>query len=409
MQMRTRTLSLSLAAALLIASTPGRADVVTDWNATALAAAAPLAPYPEGRVMSIAHGAMFDAANAIARSYKSYLVQPDAPAGASIDAAVAGAAHDALVGLLPGSKAMLDAALAASLAKVGDAAARDSGLAIGRQVAERYLADRANDGSNVKPDFTPGATPGQWRPTSPGNTPFGAIIWADVKPWAVKPSEVPAPGPLSIDSPAYQRDLDEVRRLGGRNSTERTADQTAAALFTMVKGGPLWSAAAKAAIAAKGGGSVIDNARAFALMHFAQLDAFIAGVSIKRQYALWRPITAIRSAATNADPTWEPLLETPPHPDYVSTHCVNGGAIAEVLRRVLKTDGAPFTAWTGHAGGGFWRSFANFSAVETEIANGRVWAGIHTRTADEHGAQVGHRIGELIVQRVATQVNTASN
>ena len=98
----------------------------------------------------------------------------------------------------------------------------------------------------------------------------------------------------------------------------------------------------------------------------------------------------------NADPNWLPLLNTPDHPDYVSGHCTTSGASAETLRLVLGNDGVPFTATVA---GGMSRSYQNLTQAEKEIGDARVWAGIHTRTADEHGGIVGRKIADLVVQR----------
>jgi hypothetical protein len=217
---------------------------------------------------------------------------------------------------------------------------------------------------------------------------------------------VAAPGPLPLDSAQYAKEIDEVRRIGARDSKERTADQTAAAIFSLIKPSELWSSAARAAAAAQGT-STIENARIFALMSMAQMDATIAGWAIKKQYPLWRPITAIREAAVNPDPNWEPLLITPSHPDYVSGHCINSGAAARALTLLFGNDGVKFSATFG-GGFGLTRSFTGFAAAEKEIGDARVWAGIHTRTADYHGGMVGHEIAELTVQRVMRPLSDAS-
>jgi hypothetical protein len=134
-------------------------------------------------------------------------------------------------------------------------------------------------------------------------------------------------------------------------------------------------------------------------MNVAAADATITGWAIKRQHLLWRPVAAIRQSAKDADPIWESLLNTPPHPDYVSGHCINSGAQAQVLRTAFSGEGVPFTAIYGSAGSGMTRSFSGFTQAEKEIGNARVWAGIHTRTADEHGETVGHKVAELVMQR----------
>ena len=407
MKMLPRLGLFLLPACLNLTLSIARADVVTDWNVTVLAATDAATPQVENRVLAMAHVAMFDAANAITRSHVAFVSQPTAAPASSIDAAVATAAHDVMVALVPAQKPLLDAALAATLAKVSDATAREGGIGVGRQAAEQTLKLRSGDGADAKPNYVPEAGSGKWQPTAPHNLPFTTVMWADVKPWVLRsPDEVPAPGPLAFDSATYQRDIDEVRRMGARHSKERTADQTAAAIFSSIKPAVLWSAAARTAVAARGG-SVVENARLFALMHIAASDATIAGWSIKRQYAVWRPISAIRQAPKDGDPSWEPLLNTPPHPDYVSGHCIVSGATAEVLRRLLNGDGVPFTATYGSPGTGLTRSFTTVTQVEKEIGDARVWAGIHTRTADDHGAIVGHKIGQLVVQRAMRPLGAA--
>jgi len=247
----------------------------------------------------------------------------------------------------------------------------------------------------------------QWRPTPPANAAFGSVFWAQVRPFVLSsPLEVPAPGPLAIDSVQYAKEIDEVRRLGARDSKERSADQTSAAIFSLIKGTELWSAAARAAAAAKRT-SPIENARIFALMSLATMDATIAGWAIKKQHPLWRPITAIREARANADPNWEPLLVTPPHPDYVSGHCITSGASSRVLAMLFGNDGVRFSATYG-GGFGLTRSYSGFTHAEKEIEDARVWAGIHTRSADVDGGIVGHKIAELVVQRAMTPLAVKS-
>lgn len=388
-----------LAAAALAPS--ARADVVTDWNMTALEASAADSAQASWRALAITHGAIFDALNSIAPTYKPFLLKVPAPPGTSPSAAAAAAAHGVLSALYPAQRARLDSALKTSLANVPEGAGRDDGIALGRQMAERYVAARANDGADRKVDFTPGTSPGQWRPTPPANSPFTSVVWSQVTPFVLSsPLEVPAPGPLAIDSAQYAKEIDEVRRLGASDSRERSADQTSAAIFSLIKGTELWSAAARATAAAKGT-STIDNARIFALMSMATMDATIAGWAIKKQHPLWRPITAIREARDNADPTWEPLLITPSHPDYVSGHCITAGASSRALALLFGNDGAKFSATYGGVFG-LKRTYSGFAQAEREIENARVWAGIHTRSADVDGGIVGHKIAELAVQRAMT-------
>lgn len=397
------TVPVCVLAALLVPALQARADVVTDWNVTALSLTISSPPQIEMRTLALTHVAMFDAVNAVTRTHQAYMTPaPTAPAGASAEAAAAAAAHGVLMSIYPQQKAALDAALQASLAKVPDGGAKTDGSTLGRQVAEQCIAMRSGDGWNGRVAYTPSTAPGSWQPAPPSMAPFGSVFWAEVKPFFLKSaSEVPVPGPLAVGSPQYLKELDEVRRLGRWNSTERTADQTASAISTLLNGGQMWNAAARAAAAAKGT-TMPENARIFAVINMAAVDAVIAGWDVKRKMGTWRPLTAIRTAAINPDPTWEPLINTPPHPDYVSGHSVTSGAWARSLQLLFGNDGVPFTATA--FGGALTRRFTSFSQASTEIENARIWAGIHTRTADEHGTALGRQVAELAVQRAMKKV-----
>jgi hypothetical protein len=210
-------------------------------------------------------------------------------------------------------------------------------------------------------------------------------------------TELSVKGPPALESAQFAADIDEVRRLGGRNSTERTADQTAAAIFWEINTPVPWNAAARAAAAAKGT-SLIENARIFALMNIAGADALIASWAIKQQYGFWRPVTAIRAAAANPNPHWEPLLKTPAHPEYVSAHCAYAGAAARVLRRLFGDDGVKIGV-TSRRSREITRSYSGFPQIVKEVEDARIWGGIHFRTSDEHGTALGHQIADLAVQR----------
>ncbi|HEU5294590.1 MAG TPA: vanadium-dependent haloperoxidase [Burkholderiaceae bacterium] len=396
---------VSVLATLLLPVLQARADVITDWNVTALSLTQSGPPQIEMRTLALTHVAMFDAVNAVTRTHQAYMSPaPTAPAGASAEAAAAAAAHGVLMSIYPLQKPALDAALQASLAKLPDGDAKTGGSTLGRQVAEQCIAMRSGDGSNARVAYTPATTgPGSWQPAPPSMGPFVSVFWADVKPFFLKSStEVTAPGPLAVDSAQYAKELDEVRRLGRRDSTERTAEQTAAAIFTLNNGGQIWNAAARAAAAAKGT-TMPENARIFAVINMAALDAVITGWEVKRKMGTWRPVTAIRAATSNPDPKWEPLINTPSHPDYVSGHSITSGAWSRSLQLLFGNDGVPFTA-TGF-GGAMTRQFTSFSQASTEIENARIWAGIHTRSADEHATALGRRVGEIAVQRAMKRID----
>src|SRR5262249_5287796 len=146
-----------------------RPDMVLRWNELLLQTVrADGTPPPlAARNMALVHIAIYDAVNAIERTYRPYRVSVVPVPGASPQAAAAAAAHGVLVRLSPRQKTALDAALAAALAEVSDRAARDAGANVGRFVAGQILAWRIADGTERQDTHLPGEGPGVWRPTPP--------------------------------------------------------------------------------------------------------------------------------------------------------------------------------------------------------------------------------------------------
>jgi hypothetical protein len=142
-----------------------------------------------------------------------------------------------------------------------------------------------------------------------------------------------------------------------------------------------------------------ESARLLALVNAVIADGYVAGADTRYLYDLWRPVTAIREAdtdgneATLPEPAWESLLNTPPLPDYPSTHSVAGGAAAMVLARFFGSDAVAFTMTSGVPFAGITRSFASFSQAAQENADSRVYAGVHFRTACQDGILQGQQIG----------------
>lgn len=374
-----------------------RADAVMDWNATA--AALPIAVPPvHARVMATMHGAVHDAINAIEPRHEMYRFQVEAPAGASKDAAVASAAHAVLTALMPSQKTALDAALAESLANISDERSKADGIVVGRTAAERMLAWRAKDNFDAKAENKPGNGVGVWQPTPPGFA-LGALRQlGGVTPFTLKSiDQFTAKARPALTSREFARDLDEIKRLGGRHSTERTADQTAVALFWSGNEIPQLNAIARAASQA-GKLSMHENARLFALTHMAAADALIVSFRIKYLENAWRPITAIRAGygGVAPDPNWDSLLITPPHPDYPSAHCIATGAVAQVLRDLLGSDEVKFS-YVFPPGLGMMRSYTSLAQIEKEMEDARVFAGIHFRSTNEHSTELGRKVGAFAV------------
>jgi hypothetical protein len=380
------------------------ADVVTDWNIIALnATAAPPNSILQSRVLAVVHGAIYDTVRAVDRKGDTYAVDATAAPGASVDAAVATTAHAVLVRLAPMQRPMLDAALNGTLAKIADGQDKTDGISIGAQIAEKLLALRQADGADAKVAFTPKPGPGLYQLTPPHNLPAILPHWGNVTPFVLRSrSGLEFKGPPTIASSAFARDFEEVKSIGARNSATRTADQTAAAIFWTVQTAVPWHAAARAASITKQL-SITENARLFALLSMATADSQIIAFDEKYKRPFWRPITAIRAAidldipGLKGDPDWEPLTVTPPQPDYPSAHCIFSGAAEAVLRAFFGSDEVNVSV-TAPGPFGVTRTYRKFSEMTQEVENARVWSGIHFRTADRDGVEVGRKIGEIVMR-----------
>jgi hypothetical protein len=380
------------------------ADEVTRWNeiATKATVAANTNPLAESCIFAILHIAIHDSVNAVEPHYEPY--QPrtfQAPAGASVEAAIAGAAHDTLVALLPESKASFDAALEETLGTVADDSRKASGLEVGRAAAAAILAARKNDGQNATVEYTPGTKTGEYRPTPPDFKPAALVQWGSVTPFALKSSaQFRCPEPPAVDSPRALADLEEVKLIGGSKSLTRTAEQSEIARYWYESSPQGWNRIAREVLAARQF-DPWENARLFALLNLALADGYIAGFESKYYYNYWRPVTAIRE---RGDTEWLSYLWTPPVPDYPSNHTVEGAAAATVMARFFNTDLISFSMTSGAPYPGITRKFWSLSQAARENGASRVLCGIHFSAAVNAGYTQGERIGEWVSEHALRPV-----
>jgi hypothetical protein len=399
--MRATAGGILTAALLLGAGARARGDVITDWNDTAVAAgyAARQIPPLHNRNVAMVNVAMFDAVNSIDRRYAPFLVQLSAPAGAARDAAAAAAAHFVLVRLYPDQAPQLDAILRSALAALPEGSGTAEGVRLGERVAAAVLDQRQSDVSDAPSAYRPFTTAGTYVPTV---FPVGTS-WGSVKPWALKAgSQFRPPAPYALTSAQWAKDYNEVKRMGGRGKSERSADQTEIASFWDLTGPGTYMPVVRQIVAAKRL-DLLDGARIFALSSVVAADAMIAILDAKYTYNFWRPVTAIRNGdldgndATERDATWEPFITTPMHPEYPCAHCITQSAVATVLESVAGDGPNAFTL-TSTTAPGVTRRFARLSDYVAEVVNARVYDGVHFRTSGEVGAAMGRRIGEYTVR-----------
>jgi hypothetical protein len=389
-----------LALVSLAGAAAARADVVTDANAKAaeIASRHPATPIAV-RTMAIVQVSVFEAANTITGRYPPYRTKLTPTLGASVDAAVAAATRGALLKLVPTQQAAIDADYQAALQKVPDGPARQQGVAVGEQAAAAVVAMCADDGV-VAPDvYRPHATPGTYVPTMLPAVPH----WGKRRPWVMTRGDQFRPGPPpSLTSDTWTRDYNEIKAVGGKNSTQRTAEQTAIAKF--------WEATAPAvywpvarSVATAPGRDVTDNARLLALAAMAMDDALIAVFDAKYTYNFWRPVTAIRNGhdgndATTREPGWTPFIDTPMHPEYPCAHCIVSSSLGAVLAAEIGTGPAPKLSSASWTAGGAVRTWATVDDFTREVALARIYDGVHYRNSTEVGSAMGKKIGELAVK-----------
>jgi membrane-associated phospholipid phosphatase len=328
-------------------------------------------------------------------------------AGTSAEAAAAGAAYQMLVWLYPRQKQAYDRALADSLAAVPRGEARDAGLDLGRLVAGKIIELRHADGAaSAKAPYNPAPGPGVWERTPPGRQEALYPVWGHVTPFCIKPgTQYRPPGPPRLDSAAYTAAYREVKALGGKNSTQRTADQTQIAVFWADNAGTAtppghWNEIART-VARQRSLTLAENARLFALLNMTLSDAGVLCWVLKFTYGFWRPVTAIHRAEedgnpeTEPDPAWEPLIETPPFPSYTSGHSTFSGSAASLLANYFGTDGIPF-ATTSDGLPGVTRSFKGFWAAADEAGMSRIYGGIHWQFDNIDGLLTGKALGTYV-------------
>jgi PAP2 superfamily len=411
-----------------------------------------LGPGRASRAMAIVHIAIFDAVNSIAHTHHGFTGIPDVLTTASMDAAIAMAAHDTLVALYPSQRVHCDELLLADLAAIPDSHEKKLGVETGQRAASAILELTAQDGSQylepvVGVGYFPSQKPGRWRPDPVSGIQMAlGAYWGKVKPLAIASAKAHrVPPPPSLQSEAYARAFNEVKTLGGDGITTptlRTNDQTIAGIYWAYDGTPSLCAPPRlynqitVALADQMGVGTVELARLLALVNVAMSDAGIASWESKYFWDFWRPITGIREAdpgtgptgrgdnnpQTQGDPAFTPLgapasnLDgpdfTPPFPAYPSGHATFGGAVFQMLRHYFGTDAIAFTFVSDELNGitrdrnGVLRplvprSFATLAQAEEENGQSRIYLGIHWEFDKTAGIAQGRAIADEVFRKAA--------
>ena len=409
-----------------IGAAPGKtlAGIVIDWNNTAsdtlLANVDKQNPGMASRTMAMMNLAIHDGMQIVKQGGTTFYDYGNGHVSsghaASGSAAAIQAAYVVLSSIYPDQHAVLNTQRTTSLAQLANGAEKTAGIALGNTVGQSIVQRRSSDGYDSMKQFVPNPQVGHWRPDplNPGQEAWGPD-WGNVRTFALESNRQYMPAPMpDLTSQAYADAFNEVKDLGAKNSTMRTAEQTEIANFwaydRVGMGTPmrLYNQALRT-IATQQGNTVEQNAELFAKTAVAMADAGIVAWNAKFEYDLWRPVSGIREAdmdgnpLTVADPNWEPLGApggtennfTPPFPTYISGHATFGGALFESIKEFYGTDNITFQLSSDELGG-LTRSFSSLSDAMKENGRSRVYLGIHWNYDDTLGQITGQQIAQHI-------------
>ncbi|NNF02835.1 MAG: vanadium-dependent haloperoxidase [Rhodothermales bacterium] len=373
------------------------------------------------RTAAMAHLAMHDALSSIEGRYAAYLFSEDATDADPIVAA-SQAGFAVAVDQYPDQREAFEALRWSWMARAGSGA-DEAGVELGNRAAAAILDDRQGDGWSTEAEYA-------WHPMGPGvyaefnehsGTPEGFVFgagWGMARPFMLeRPDQFVSPPPPDIDSPEYTEAYLEVKSVGARESSTRTADQTHLALWWKDFVENSHNRLARDLVERESL-DLVDANRLFALISAGTFDAYVSSFHNKFVYNHWRPYTAIRWAEHDGNPDTDPDVEwtnthdhTYAFPSYPSAH---GTACAAAMAAFANTfgDDYAFTMYTPvvDAAGPFSgkmetdppsRSFESFSDAALECTMSRLYLGIHFRYDSVEGNRLGRQVGDVAVGRLA--------
>ncbi len=384
-------------------------SVVAKWNALALEiiAGTQLNPPEASRFLAILHIAMFEAVNSVDKEYEPYHAYIETTERVEYDKEliISSAAQVVIDHFYPRFEILTQK----EMLSVGP----EHGVSqrVGRASARQTVALRSFDGATGQAEYDIRDVIGSWKATPPYFESPLLPHWGSVETFVDKSSEYYALAPHEINSKAYAKEFDEVKKMGGLHSDTRTEDQSEIAKFWADGKGTYtppghWNIIMHEATQNDSALSLEEEARCFALLNIAMADAGIQTWKAKFDYEYWRPIDAIRMAAedgneeTEASVEWFNYIETPNFPEYPSGHSAFSGAGAVVLTEILGQ-----RSFETYSLGllGVTRKYDSFQKAADEAGMSRIYGGIHFQKANIEGLRVGEEIGRYVATRVMTK------
>src|SRR2546429_194765 len=235
--------------------------------------------------------------------------------------------------------------------------------------------------------------------------------WSHVTPFALERANQFRPGPPPVlTRDTYSDVFNEVKSLGIVNSTTATPDQVLTGRFWNGAIQNYWNEIAQTATL-RHELTTAQSARLFALLNLSFADGVIAFYDAKYTYNFWRPVTAIREAATSGNPKTVPDLNwlpgvgnTTPDPSYPGAHAIISAAGASILISFFRENHFDFSV-TSEVLPGVERSFDSFSAAGEEATLSRIFAGVHFRPDLTSGQRLGREVADFVVDNFLTPLH----
>lgn len=256
----------------------------------------------------------------------------------------------------------------------------------------------------------------RWKPTPPQYADALEPHWGKMRPWVIDSSaqfKCPTPVPFSTDkNSAFYKLADDVRTIGKNLTPEQTAtawfwddnpfatEVSGHVTFARKKispGGHWMNITGLACRKAKK--NPIESAEAYVYTSLALADGFISCWNEKYRVNLLRPETYINQYI---DPTWQPVIQTPPFPEYPSGHSTITMASATVLTQLFG-DNFAFIDSTEMEFNIPARPFSSFKEASKQAGESRLYGGIHYRIGCDEGLAQGEKVGKYILQKVKTR------
>jgi hypothetical protein len=419
-------------------------DMVLQWNdyLCRVLTISPGAPPIQLRHSAMVQLAVHDALNAIKPKYESYALQGDRRKRANTDAAVASAAYwtakkinESLQTVAPTFLLRLQSGTVdwqgwyeASIASIqDDPEAIEEGKALGEAAASAIVANRSSDNfAATLPVYTVIAPPatappaGVWRPTLSA-FPIPAYHTGGLPKWGLlmksfsglANDQFRSAEPPVLTSIEYSNDYDEVKTLGARTGSTRTADQSEIANFWQDRPALIWNRLVRESLKAK----KIDawkSARLLALVNVGIFDGMLTAFDGMYHFNRWRPETAIRlgdtddNGDTEKDVAWLPYVTdiptgtfTPPIPEYPNPNASMSGAAVNILQEFYGSDMINIALTSTDAQStGVIRNYNRFSKAGEDCNNSRIYAGFNFRHSIDAGRLMGIQVGLYAQQHI---------